>query len=149
MKLKILFFLLLATSALAQELSNEQLIVAKTILGEARGEGKAGMFAVACVIQKRALNRNLPPSKVCLQKGQFSCWNPKDPNRKKLNSLLLTPEAAYAKRLAIHLSRIDLNYVKGADHYCSVKLWRFHPPSWLKDKSPVAVVGGHVFFKLK
>ena len=36
-------------------LTEEQRIVAMTILGEARGEGEAGMYAVACVIAQRSI----------------------------------------------------------------------------------------------
>ena len=49
-------------------LNEKQKIIAITILAEARGEGNAGMYAVACVIEQRARNRKLAPSKVCLQK---------------------------------------------------------------------------------
>ena len=39
-------------SALADEvLTRDERIVALTILGEARGEGRCGMYAVGCVIQ--------------------------------------------------------------------------------------------------
>ena len=49
--MKIIASILCAAFSLqAQELTREQDIIAQTILGEARGEGKAGMYAVACVI---------------------------------------------------------------------------------------------------
>ena len=41
--------------------ASQQDVVAMTILGEARGEGKAGMYAVATVINQRAINRNKTP----------------------------------------------------------------------------------------
>lgn len=149
MKIKILILLLMSTSVLSQELSREQLIIAKTILGEARGEGESGMYAVACVIQQRVLNRKIPADKVCLQKNQFSCWNKNDPNRNKLDRLLLIPQADYAKRLAVNLDKLSLKYIKKSDHYCSKVLWKTNPPKWLKNKKPVAVIGRHVFFRLK
>ena len=43
-------------------------VVALTILAEARGDGKDGMAAVACVIAQRAENRSITPDQVCLQK---------------------------------------------------------------------------------
>ena len=58
-----------------QALTLEERTVALTILGEARGEGQLGMYAVACVIQKRSQERNLTPAKVCLEPWQFSIWN--------------------------------------------------------------------------
>ena len=39
-------------------------VVALTILAEARGEGKDGMAAVACVIAQRAENRSITPEQV-------------------------------------------------------------------------------------
>ena len=59
-------------------------ILARTIVGEARGEGHTGMVAVANVV----MNRVAKPSwwgrtvkDVCLKPYQFSCWNVGDPNR--------------------------------------------------------------------
>ena len=53
----IIFAVLFAViSAKAEKFSKEE-IVAITILAEARGEGKRGMYAVACVISKRIKER--------------------------------------------------------------------------------------------
>ena len=59
-----------------QELTLGQRIVAQTILGEARGEGEAGMYGVACVIQERIKSRHWPNNAkdVCFQKSQFDVW---------------------------------------------------------------------------
>ena len=65
-----------------QDLTEEQKIVAMTILGEARGEGEEGMYAVACVIAQRSIAWKRTPKQICFADKQFSCWNPKDPNRK-------------------------------------------------------------------
>src|SRR5689334_22986754 len=71
-------------------------ILARTIVGEARGEGKPGMEDVACVIMNRvnaaklylaqkdkphALFGDGSVASACLAKWQFSCWNEDDPNR--------------------------------------------------------------------
>ena len=75
-------------------------IVALTILGEARGEGKRGMYAVGCVIQKRASERNLTPAKVCLQPWQFSIWNAgggKVKKERELYYLWKSPSKLYAR----------------------------------------------------
>ncbi|MDY6408142.1 MAG: cell wall hydrolase [Pseudomonadota bacterium] len=68
-------------------MDSETEILAKTLYGEARGEGISGLEAVANVI----LNRVKHPcwwgksiQEVCLKPMQFSCWNTDDPNRKKL-----------------------------------------------------------------
>lgn len=55
----------------------------KTIWGEARGEGREGMIAVAWVILNRASIGGWWGNSietVCLKPWQFSCWNANDPN---------------------------------------------------------------------
>src|SRR5215468_10322728 len=73
--------------------------VARTVWAEARGEGVAGMTAVACVIMNRAriasqykqdhgrphpLFGDGTLASCCTHPWQFSCWNENDPNRQKL-----------------------------------------------------------------
>jgi N-acetylmuramoyl-L-alanine amidase len=125
-------------------------IVAMTILGEARGEGEAGMYGVACVIAQRVINRNKTAKQVCLQKGkriwQFSCWDERDPNRKKLPTLLKTHQhAAYAKMLATNINNLQHSYVGNADHYCHVNTHNY----WTRTSAPIKVIGKHKFFKLR
>ena len=127
--------------------ATQQDVVAMTILGEARGEGKAGMYAVATVINQRAINRNKTPKAVCLKAWQFSCWNKNDPNRKKLPTLLNThPLRNYAITLAQNITKLDRSYTKQADHYINRHITK---PSWLANRKPVIVIGNHAFYKLK
>jgi spore germination cell wall hydrolase CwlJ-like protein len=121
-------------------LTKGQKIVAMTILGEARGEGKSGMYAVACVIQQRSKNRGITPAQACRQKWQFSCWN----DGKESHSLK-TSQGIYAKFLAINLHRLQLSYVKNADHYCTLNTNN----KWTRKSKPVKVIGNHKFFKLR
>ena len=133
-------------------LNEKEKVIAITILAEARGEGNAGMYAVACVIEQRARNRKLAPSKVCLQPWQFSCWNKNDKNRAKLNNLIKTHQHKdYAITLAKNLHRLNRVYSKGADHYCTLEkkpYWAFNKKTkkWIK---PVAIIGNHKFYKLR
>ena len=125
-------------------------VVAMTILGEARGEGEAGMYGVACVIAQRVINRNKTAKQVCLQKGkriwQFSCWDERDPNRKKLPTLLKTHQhAAYAKMLATNINNLQRSYVRNADHYCHVNTHNY----WTRTSKPIKVIGNHKFFRLR
>ena len=157
----VLYFLLCAGvytaySADAQ-LNEKEKIIAITILAEARGEGEAGMYAVACVIEQRARNRKLAPSKVCLQPWQFSCWN-KDSRGKVKNAgekLLNTRQAPYAIALAAAVHRdwqkesaLDLKWNKNADHYYSTR-YMVKAPYWAKDKTPTHKIRNHKFYKLK
>jgi N-acetylmuramoyl-L-alanine amidase len=70
-------------------------IVARTVYGEARGEGPVGQAAVTWVIRNRAdhpswYGRSL--REVCLKgtpggQHQFDCWDDNDPNRAKILAL--------------------------------------------------------------
>ena len=132
-----LFITGMADLALCQRLTETQ-VVALTILGEARGEGEAGMYGVACVIVQRSINRNLSPKQVCLEEDQFDCWKKMDYN------LLKIPQAAYAWKLASNLKRLDRTFVKNADHFCNINEHNY----WTKGQKPVKIIKRHKFYKL-
>lgn len=144
-------------------------ILALTLWAEARGEGRAGLVAVASVIRNRAENpgwwgRSI--TGVCLKPWQFSCWNPgTDPNHLRLlaqaNLLLdkLQPDGKMALCLVvadgIAAGTIE-DAVDGADHYFAPKAMKpaGSCPTWAKDpvtgtaRPPVRIVGGHWFYRL-
>lgn len=134
-----LVILLTACVLFAQDSEKQEKVIAATILAEARGEGKAGMYGVACVIQQRAVNKKITAEKVCLQKAQFSCNN----NGVQYN-LLDLPEAEYAMFLAKNLTRLDLTFVGNATHYHTKNV----APNWSKGKTPTKEIRNHKFFKL-
>jgi len=119
-------------------------VVALTILAEAKGEGKDGMAAVACVIAQRAENRSITPEKVCLQKWQFSCWNGK--SEQDLDHLYKSPMAEWALYLEENIHSMNRAKIGFADHYYAD--W-IKAPYWAKGKKPVAVIGKHKFYRLK
>ena len=119
-------------------------VVALTILAEARGEGKDGMAAVACVIAQRAKNRSITPEKVCLQKWQFSCWNSK--SEKDLDHLYKSPMAEWALYLEENIHSMNRAKIGFADHYYAD--W-IKAPYWATGQKPVAVIGKHKFYRLK
>ena len=125
-------------------LTRETKIIAITILAEARGEGEAGMYAVAAVIAQRAFERKRTPSAVCLKKWQFSCWNGK--RLKDLEHLLKVPQARYALALARNIKLLSRDYVGFANHYHAT--WMKKKPYWAKGQKPVKVIGQHAFYKL-
>ena len=123
------------------------LVLVYTILGEARGEGKKGMYAVACVIQQRAENRKITPAQVCKQKKQFSIWN-NVKNDRELRFLLKSPSAEYAKDLAIDIEigkKLYQGVTKHADHYHTLKV----KPYWANNKKKTVKIGNHIFYKLR
>ena len=125
------------------KLTRETKIIAITILAEARGEGEAGMYAVAAVIAQRAFERKRTPSAVCLKKWQFSCWNGK--TLKNLEHLLKVPQADYALALAKNIKLLSRDFVGYANHYHNNKI---KLPYWAKGEKPVKTIGNHIFYKL-
>ena len=122
----------------------ELLIVALTLLGEARGEGMEGMAGVASVIQTRMAERHQSASQVCLAPKQFSFWNSGVSESTK-NRLLSTPQgkdALYLADLVVHKQLQSI--VKGANHYHAISV----SPKWARDAKLVATIRNHKFYKL-
>lgn len=143
-------------------------ILARTLWGEARGEGRSGIEAVAAVIVNRRdlaraylakrPDRSRHPlfgsgtlASACLANPespyrQFSCWNVNDPNRAKLERVT-ADDAAFRQcldiaRLAVEKALADRT--RGATHYYDV---RINPPKWTVGATPTVEIGHHRFFK--
>ncbi|MCR9255657.1 MAG: cell wall hydrolase [Alphaproteobacteria bacterium] len=123
-------------------------IMARTIWGEARGEGIAGQRAVAHVIVNRARRGGWwgdTIAEVCRKPYQFSAWNPGDPNRRKM--LGLAPETTdYLVALAIAYraaAGIDSDPTGGADHYHTTDV----EPWWSGKLTRLTSIGSHIFLK--
>ena len=123
--------------------STDQEVIAMTILGEARGEGIAGMYAVAAVIAQRSINRSRPPKVICLQPRQFSCWN----SGRDLRHLLSGPNAKYAMDLAKNIKLTNRKVTGFADHFHSVNIKPI--PYWADLNKKTTTINNHVFYKLK
>ena len=136
-------------TAAEQPLTKDEQTIAITLMGEARGEKSAGMYAVACVIQKRADERKLTLAQVCKEKWQFSCWNEGQEKYIDLMKRLLksnTTEAKYAKKLARAMcagGRLVQGFTGHANHYHA----GYVTPNWSKGKRPVRAIGKHLFYK--
>jgi len=125
-------------------------ILARTIWGEARGEGRQGMEAVADVVMNRfhstAWYTAPTVAGVAMKKFQFSAWNPNDPNYDKLiNVTTKNPDFA----LALEIAREAINgklqdNTGGATHYYADTI---NPPSWTQGAVQTAQIGNHIFFK--
>jgi N-acetylmuramoyl-L-alanine amidase len=130
-------------------------VLARTMWGEARGQGDKGMEAVACVVLNRVRVADDAGGKywwgnsiiqVCQKSYQFSCWNRSDPNFKKL-------QAVDAKNIyfatAVRIARracagVLADITNGATHYHADSI----KPYWARGETPVAVIGSHVFYRL-
>jgi len=122
-------------------------VVARTIWGEARGEGETGMQAVACVIANRVARPGWWGRDwrgVCLAPYQFSCWNTNDPNLAKL-SLVTAADPAFAAALEIAAAAVTGqlgDITNGATNYHTLAIH----PSWADAMTETARIGGHVFY---
>ena len=124
-------------------------LMARTVWGEARGEGVEGMIAVANVIMNRMSDSNRwgnTISAVIRQPFQFSVWNKNDPNR--LRAGYITERDPHF-RTALDISRKVVNneltdVTNGANHYHS----RAVNPRWARSDRITARIGRHIFYRL-
>jgi len=136
-------------------------VMAKTVWAEARGEAVIGQQAVAWVIRNRyehprwwSRHRDSIPddtiAAVCREPFQFSCWNPNDPNRSRLEGTKLLEDSAFKaiSRICELVLLDELPDPTGkSDHYCTTKIARY--TSWARGRKPVKVIGNHSFFRIE
>lgn len=142
----------------------DQLVLALTLYGEARGEGVAGLTAVAWVIRNRASRSRFTKlagsagavAGVCRAPWQFSCWNAGDPNSARLRVWLSDPtvvprnvgEAVWAVAGAA-LNDLSPDPTNGGDHYHTrtAPAWAgAWPPDWAATMPVSAQIGEHIFY---
>ena len=123
-------------------------LLARTIYGEARGEGVEGMQAVANVIMNRVnagkwYGRTV--SEVVLKPYAFSCWNENDANYNIIRNI--NDNNGYfgvAKTLATAAYNGNLQDItKGATHYHAAGI----TPYWAGSMQKTVIIGNHVFYR--
>jgi len=130
-------------------------VLARTLWGEARGEGVQGMEAVASVILNRVAVAEQRGGywwgkdiiSVCQKPYQFSCWNRSDPNYRQLQAVTDKDiHFATAQRMARRAVANALTDVtNGATHYHTKSI----VPDWATGQTPCAMIGNHIFYKLE
>lgn len=126
--------------------------LARTLFGEARGEGKEGMQAIANVVVNR-VNSGVTwwgddIYSVCRKPWQFSCWNTSDPNRVLVLNVN-TSNTVFQQCVDLATKAFeDLldDITNGATSYYST--YMDAPPHWAIGKSPCATIGHALFFKI-
>jgi N-acetylmuramoyl-L-alanine amidase len=129
-------------------------VLARTLWGEARGEGVPGMQAVANVVMNRVA---VAAEKggywwgngvvgVCQKPYQFSCWNKNDPNFAKVQGVDVSDLTfTTAMRMGARaVAGVLTDITHGATHYHAVGV----SPSWAKGRTPVVTIGRHVFYRI-
>jgi spore germination cell wall hydrolase CwlJ-like protein len=131
-------------------------VMARTLWGEARGEGLLGMEAVANVIMNRVALSNEKGgywwgnsvTDVCQKPFQFSCWNTHDPNRAQM--LILDPsDKIFAAALDIAADAVYgtlKDATGGATSYYANTMAK--PPDWTNDMIQTCIIRHHTFYKL-
>lgn len=136
------------------EIEKERDIFARTLWGEARGEGLAGQIAVAWTIRNRVNDGKAKSwwgegyAGVCLKAWQFSCWNKNDPNYLYLSGTKLIPFREFAQA-QIAADQVMAGKVPdptgGATHYYATSMPK--PPIWAKGAGQTLKLGNHIFYK--
>ena len=130
-------------------------VLARTLYGEARGEGLRGLEAVASVVMNRVKVAKEKGEKywwgkdvvsVCKRAYQFSCWNGSDVNKEKLMKVC-SKDKMFA--LCVRVARkaiagILKDETGGATHYHTNEV----EPNWAVKQTPSAEIGSHIFYKL-
>jgi spore germination cell wall hydrolase CwlJ-like protein len=129
-------------------------VLARTLYGEARGEGFDGMVAVAWSIRNR-VNDGRDKSwwgegyaGVCQAPWQFSCWNQNDPNFPFLSGAKPIPAAEFANCQRAAAAVIDgtaPDPTGGATHYYATTMPK--APAWAAKATQTLKLGHHIFFK--
>lgn len=123
--------------------------LARTIWSEARGDGTAGMTAVANVVMNRVKDGGWWGStvcSVCLCPEQFSCWDGDDPNRAKLLAVTdADPQFVEAQGIATQAVAGKLaDTTGGADSYYAVSI---PAPYWIASAKFTVQIGHQLFYK--
>ena len=121
--------------------------LARTLYGEARGEGVAGMEAAASVILNRVSDSRWPNriKGVCLQAKQFSTWNFNDSNRRKALGVRVG-DVVFDKCLSIATRAFNgqlRDATGGANHFHTAAV----DPSWNRSMQRTAQIGAHIFWR--
>jgi spore germination cell wall hydrolase CwlJ-like protein len=124
-------------------------MLAKTAIGEARGEGDEGMRAVMHTVMNRlsGLPHGSSISDVVLAPKQFSAWNAGNPNREFMENVNLDENESLIDMAEKVISKRDLDPTGGATHYFAPG--EIEAPGWAGKMEKTATVGGHEFFKGK
>ena len=142
-------------------------LLALTVLGEARGEEALGRSAVAHVVKNRMAKSGRSVADTVLAKWQFSCWNHADPNRLFLEDTIAkgAKNVPMATWLACWVAAVEALFgdspdpTGGATHYCTKNLWAVPSagrPKWHDAEEigsgrtvETARIGNHVFARAK
>ena len=122
-------------------------MLARTAIGEARGEGDEGMRAVMHTIMNRvAQTPGGTVTDIVMAPSQFSAWDMNNPNREFMESIKLEENESLIDMAEKVISRQDKDPTGGATHYYAPKHVE-EAPGWAGKMEKTATIGGHEFYK--
>lgn len=141
-----------------QQREREVEVLARTLWGEARGEGSVGLVAVGWTIRNRVemdLHNDGKPDwwgegyeGVCKAPWQFSCWNKGDANYPYLSGAKPIPAGQFMQCREAALTVLEgrtADPTGGATHYYSTSMAQ--APAWSAKARRTCKIGRHIFFK--
>jgi hypothetical protein len=152
------------TDSEVRALLSDEIALAVTMAGEARGEPVQGRIMVACIVRNRLAAGRWGDTvrAVCLAPAQFSCWwhygGADNARATWALARLAVEQFASVGRVAdpllrecVYLARGVLSgeirdITRGATHYVTRELFRQRPPVWTSQARIVAEIGAHVCF---
>ncbi len=133
-------------------MTDDLLIFAKTLFGEAQHEGLKGMEAVASVIMNRLNHAKRKGdfwwgntlSEICLKPFQFKCWNPAV---SQMEELINPPWDSSVFQMALRVAQRAMNGflsdpTNGATSYHDLD----DNPAWSTTLVPSAEIGNRLFY---
>lgn len=136
----------------------EEKCLATMIYGEARGEAKRGMQAVAWTAVNRAVNKRI--CQVVLAPKQYSIFNSNPALQAAATSLTIQPKQKniidnagwnMSVQVAQEVMRKEVpDPTNGATHYLADKVMRlkgYHYPRWSREYKMVVEIDNHKFYK--
>lgn len=130
-------------------ISKEIDTLARTLWGEARGEGYNGIQGVCNVILNRIKKGGwwgATVEDVCKKPYQFSCWNMNDGNYNKCMAVNTSDKHF---NICLEIAKLGVDgqlpdLTGGANHYHTKAV----KPAWSDKNKQTAEIGNHLFFKL-
>jgi len=126
----------------------EQLVLARLIYGEARGEDIETQTAVAQVVKNRAAHPKWwgnSVKEVCLKRYQFSCFNFSDPNMEQLMNASLD-DKIFLQCIGVAFAVMNGLYedkTNGATHYHNKSI----APYWNKKMTQIYETEKLIFYR--
>jgi len=135
---------------------SDLIILALTALGESESLGEDGMQQTINSVMNRvaadlAWMGGNNARAVCLQKGQYDCWNQGSSDRERIiniatNNPLYTPYVTAIGLASSALAGTLPDVTGGAVSYFDSGACK--PPYWARDKEPCAIIGQRWFYPL-